>query len=77
MKQVIQNYKTGKLSIEDVPMPKVNSGGILVKNAFSLISAGTERSSVELARKRLLGKVKSRPSSVSHESEKAKLRQFR
>jgi hypothetical protein len=43
--------------------------GILVKNTFSLINAGTERSSVELARKSLLGKAKSQPSSFSHESE--------
>ncbi len=61
MKQVIQNYKTGKLLVKEVPAPKVRSGGVLVKNAFSLISAGTERSSVELARKSLLGKAKSRP----------------
>lgn len=59
MKQIVQNYKTGKLSVEDVPTPKVNPGGVLVKNAFSLISAGTERSSVELARKSLSGKVES------------------
>ncbi len=61
MKQVIQNYKTGKLSVEDAPVPKLHSNGLLVKNAFSLISAGTERSSVELARKSLLGKARSRP----------------
>lgn len=61
MKQVLQNYKTGQLSVEEVPMPAVNPGGVLVKNAYSLISAGTERSSVELARKSLLGKAKSRP----------------
>lgn len=59
MKQVVQNYKKRKLSVEDVPMPRVKSGGVLVKNAFSLISAGTERTSVELARKSLLGKAKS------------------
>ena len=64
MKQIVQNYKTGKLSVEDVPVPKVKSGGILIKNTFSLISAGTERSSVELARKSLLGKAKSRPDDV-------------
>jgi len=61
MKQIIQNYKTGRLSVEEVPMPAVQRGGVLVQNAFSLISAGTERSSVELARKNLLAKAKSRP----------------
>jgi hypothetical protein len=47
MKQILQNFKTGVLSVEEVPVPKVQPGGVLVANAFSLISAGTERSSVE------------------------------
>jgi predicted dehydrogenase/threonine dehydrogenase-like Zn-dependent dehydrogenase len=64
MKQVIQNFRTRKLYVEDVPMPKVRPGGVLVANVFSLISAGTERSSVELAQKSLLGKVRSRPADV-------------
>ena len=76
MKNLIQNYKTGKLKIVDVPAPSVRAGSIIVKNCFSLISAGTEWSSVELARKSLLGKAKFRPSSVSHESEKDRLKQF-
>ncbi|MGB3478350.1 MAG: hypothetical protein WBB67_04235 [bacterium] len=59
MKQILQNFKTGVLSVEDVPVPKVQDNGLLVRNAFSLISAGTERSSVELVRKSLLGKAKS------------------
>ncbi|MEO0127042.1 MAG: bi-domain-containing oxidoreductase [candidate division WOR-3 bacterium] len=61
MKQIIQNYKTGELKVEEVPVPVVQPGMVLVQNAFSLISAGTERSSVELARKNLLQKAKSRP----------------
>ncbi len=61
MKQILQNYKTGKLSVEEVPVPGVQPGMVLVQNAFSLISAGTERASVELARKNLLQKAKSRP----------------
>jgi len=64
MKQILQNFKTGILSVEDVPVPRVQDNGLLVKNAFSLISAGTERSSVELARKGLIGKAKSRPADV-------------
>jgi len=61
MKQIVQNFKTGILSVEDVPVPNINDNGLLVKSTFSLISAGTERSSVELARKSLLGKAKSQP----------------
>jgi len=36
-------------------------GKVLVQNAFPLISAGTERSSVEFAGKGLIGKAKSQP----------------
>lgn len=61
MKQIIQNYRTGKSSVEEVPTPVVQSGMILVQNAYSLISVGTERTSIELAKKSLLQKAKSRP----------------
>jgi hypothetical protein len=47
MKQILQNFKTGVLSVEEMPVPKVQPGGVLVANVFSLISAGTERLSVE------------------------------
>ncbi len=60
MKQVVQNYKSGQLSVEEVPMTTPKPGGVVVRNAFSLISAGTERTSVELARKSLWGKAKYR-----------------
>lgn len=61
MKQVIQNYKTGDLKLEEVPIPALRPGGVLVKNAYSLISAGTERMRLELAQKSLFGKAKERP----------------
>jgi len=61
MKQVIQNYKTGQLKLEEVPMPAIRPGGVLVQNAHSVISVGTERQSIENARKSLIGKAKARP----------------
>jgi len=61
MKQIIQNYKTGELKVEEVPVPVIRQGMVLVKNAFSLISAGTERASIEIARKSLIEKARSRP----------------
>jgi predicted dehydrogenase/threonine dehydrogenase-like Zn-dependent dehydrogenase len=60
MKQVIQNYKTGELKVENVPMPTVKNDSILVKTSFSLISAGTERTKVETAKMNLLEKAISR-----------------
>jgi predicted dehydrogenase/threonine dehydrogenase-like Zn-dependent dehydrogenase len=64
MKQVIQNYKSGEMSLSDAPAPQLRPEGVLVRTAFSLISAGTERSMVEMARKNLLEKAWSRPDLV-------------
>jgi len=57
MKQIIQNYRTGKLELADVPVPICSSDRILVKNIASLISIGTERSIIELGKKSLVGKA--------------------
>ena len=64
MKQVIQNNRTGQLTIADVPAPSPQPGQVLVRNLRSLVSAGTERAGVDFARKSLLGKAKSRPDLV-------------
>ena len=64
MKQVIQNFKTGDLFVDDVPRPSVSSGHVLVQNHYSLISAGTERSTVSTAKASLLGKARQRPDLV-------------
>jgi len=61
MKQLVQDFKTGDLHVVDVPPPSVAPGFVLVRNAFSLVSAGTERQTVSLARKSLLGKACARP----------------
>jgi polar amino acid transport system substrate-binding protein len=51
MKQIIQNYRTGKLELAEVPSPFCSSKQLLVKNIASLISIGTERSILDLGRK--------------------------
>lgn len=61
MKQLLQNMKTGKTSIEEIPLPTPRSGQALVRVAASLVSAGTERMLVEFAEKSLVGKARSRP----------------
>ena len=65
MKQVIQNFKTGELYVDDVPMPSITNGMVLVDNKFSLISAGTERGTVKVGKANLLGKAKQRPDLVA------------
>jgi predicted dehydrogenase/threonine dehydrogenase-like Zn-dependent dehydrogenase len=64
MKQIVQNYRTGDLRTAEVPAPACRPGGILVANRASLISAGTERMKVEVAKKNLLGKALERPDQV-------------
>lgn len=64
MRQVLQHQKTGDITTEDIPAPECPENGILVANAYSLISAGTERSSVEKAQSSLLQRAKKQPDQV-------------
>lgn len=64
MLQVLQYQKTGDITIEEMPDPVCPENGILVKNLYSLISAGTERSSVEKAQSSLLTRIKKQPEDV-------------
>lgn len=64
MKQITQKLKSGDMKIIDVPNPVLSYGSVLVKNYYSLVSAGTEGSTVKTARKSLLGKAKERPQQV-------------
>jgi len=64
MKQVEQNYRTGRLRVAEAPAPGVDSGAVLVASRVSLISAGTERQLLEFARASLVGKAVARPDLV-------------
>lgn len=64
MKQLTQRLRDGEMSVIDVPPPLLEHGMVLVRNHYSLISAGTEGSTVAAARKSLLGKAQERPQQV-------------
>ncbi len=64
MKQIVQNYRTGELWLEDVPTPLCRKGGVLVRNEYSVVSTGTERMKVNQARMSLIEKAKARPDKV-------------
>ena len=72
MKIVVQNLKTGKVSLADAPKPAVPDNGILVRTSASLISAGTDRAVVGLARKSTVGKALARPDLVRRVLRKVK-----
>jgi len=61
MKAVLQDLKSGKVSVAEVPPPALQPGGVLVRVRRSLISIGTERAVIALAKKSPLGKAKERP----------------
>lgn len=61
MLQVIQDLKTGRLTVEEVPPPSLPPEGVLVRNVCSLISPGTEIATIKIAQASLLNKARQRP----------------
>src|SRR5437879_5731656 len=59
-----QYYKDGRLERQEVPVPMVKPGEVLVRTHYSFVSVGTERMKVSQARMHLLAKVKERPDQV-------------
>jgi predicted dehydrogenase/threonine dehydrogenase-like Zn-dependent dehydrogenase len=64
MKQIAQNYKSGDLTVLDVPAPVCRPGGVLVQSLFSLISTGTEMMKLTEAKMSMVGKARARPDQV-------------
>jgi polar amino acid transport system substrate-binding protein len=72
MKQLTQQLKNGRMEIIEVPAPSVERGKVLVKNYFSVISAGTEGKTVSDARLGYIAKAKSRKKELMAVIEMAK-----
>ncbi len=64
MLQIVQYQKTGEVSASELPAPICRDGGILVKTKFSLISAGTEKISVENAQSSMIQRARKQPDQV-------------
>ncbi|MEM3434134.1 MAG: bi-domain-containing oxidoreductase [Candidatus Methanomethyliaceae archaeon] len=62
MKQVL--IQRGQVTVENVPAPLVEPGHVLVEVAYSLISTGTELSSLESSSKPLLKRALEQPDKV-------------
>lgn len=72
MKQVVQEVRSGKTTVREIPAPIAGPGQLVVGTVASLLSAGTERYVVELAKKSLIGKARERPDHVRRVLEKVK-----
>lgn len=64
MIQLTQKLSNGEMMIQEMPVPILGKGMVLIKNHYSLISAGTEGSTAQTARKSLIGKARERPQQV-------------
>ena len=72
MKQITQHYRTGKLDLKNLPAPACRSGGVVIATKASLVSAGTEKMLMDLAKANLAGKAMARPDLVRQVVDKAK-----
>jgi predicted dehydrogenase/threonine dehydrogenase-like Zn-dependent dehydrogenase len=61
MKQILENMRNGEICVENVPMPAVRPGFVLVRNHYSVISKGTEGGTIKLGKMGLLAKARARP----------------
>ena len=64
MHQLTQSLKDGAMEILEVPFPALPAGGVLVRNHYSVISAGTEGKTVKDARLGYLAKARARQKEV-------------
>jgi polar amino acid transport system substrate-binding protein len=72
VKQVLQHVRSRRLEVADLPEPGPRAGGVLVRNAASLISAGTEKMITDFAGKSLVGKARERPDLVRQVMDKVR-----
>ena len=64
MRQLFQDPRAGKIEVAELPPPALRPGTLLVRNARSVISPGTERATVATARSSYLTTARNRPDLV-------------
>jgi len=72
MKQIIQNFKTGETTMEELPAPQVKAGHVQIQTSRSLVSLGTERMLVEFGKAGLIEKARQQPDKVKMVLDKIK-----
>ncbi|SHE50527.1 Predicted dehydrogenase [Arenibacter palladensis] len=64
MKQIIQDLKNGETILEEVPVPMIKPGQVLIKTTKTLVSLGTERMLVEFGKANFIQKAQQQPDKV-------------
>tara|TARA_B110000046_G_scaffold43291_1_gene48240 strand:+ start:29696 stop:31813 length:2118 start_codon:yes stop_codon:yes gene_type:complete len=64
MKQIVQNLDNGKTILEEIPVPSVSEGNVLIKTHKTLVSLGTEKMLVEFGKANYFDKARQQPEKV-------------
>ena len=72
MKQIIQDLKKGNTILEEVPVPNLKYGNILIRTTKSLVSLGTEKMLIDFGKANLIEKAKQQPDKVKMVIDKIK-----
>jgi len=72
MKQLIQDLKTGQTYLEDVPIPAIRPGHVLIKSHSTLVSPGTEKMLVAFGKANYIQKARQQPEKVKQVINKIK-----
>lgn len=72
MKQIIQDLKNGNTILEELPVPEVKAGHVLIATTRTLVSLGTERMLVEFGKSNLIQKAQQQPDKVKEVINKVK-----
>lgn len=72
MKQIIQSFKTGETILEELPVPMVKTGCVLIKTTRTLVSLGTEKMLVDFGKANYIQKAKQQPDKVKMVLDKIK-----
>ncbi|MEY3421028.1 MAG: hypothetical protein RIR48_1317 [Bacteroidota bacterium] len=72
MKQIIQDLRKGHTLLEDIPVPMVKKGTVLIKTHRSLVSLGTEKMLVEFGKSNIIEKARQQPDKVKQVLDKIK-----
>ena len=72
MKQLLNSFGDGSITLEKIAKPKVPKNGVLIKNHYSAISVGTERMLVDFGKANYLQKARQQPEKVKEVINKVK-----
>ena len=64
MKQIIQDLRKGDTILEEVPVPRLKPGSVLIQTTRTLVSLGTEKMLVDFGKANFIEKAKQQPDKV-------------